>query len=136
MAERTHMPRVERAGEGGIASADARLRIVERPLTSREREVLDALLAVEFDGVAELRAQGRAATVVGVCSCGCPSIDFFNKPGVGMHVRVNATIRETNDGLFLYTVGGRLGGIEYAGVSDTGDPSEFPDPSRLSIKPV
>lgn len=109
---------------------------MERPLTLREREVLDALLAVEFDGVADLRAQARAATVVGTCSCGCPSIDFFKRPGAGMQIHVNAKIRGTNDGLFLYTVGSRLGGIEYVGVSDAGDPSELPDPALLAIEAV
>jgi hypothetical protein len=100
------------------------------------REVLDALLAVEFGGVEELRAQARDAIVGGACTCGCPSIDFFNRPGVGMRSRVNAAIRGSNDSIFLFTVGGRLAGIEYVGVSDTGDPSEFPDPSLLVIEPV
>ncbi|WP_201292529.1 hypothetical protein [Cellulomonas citrea] len=109
---------------------------MERPLTPRERDVLDALLAVEFDGVTELRRQARAATVVGGCSCGCPSIDFVTEPGAGLHVRVNAAIRGTDDELFLYTVDGRLGGIEYVGVSDTADPSELPDPALLILEPV
>jgi len=50
-----------------------------------------------------------------------------------MHVRVNAAIKDSYDGLFLYTLGHHLGGIEYVGVSDEGDPSEFPDPSVLTI---
>jgi len=37
----------------------------------------------------------------------------------------------TNDGLFLFTLGDKLAGIEYAGVSDEGDPPELPDPSLL-----
>lgn len=120
----------------GSSRMDARLPVVERPLTPREREVLDALLAVEFDGVDELRAQAPAATVVGTCSCGCPSIDFFKRQGAGMHIRVNATVRGTNDGLFLYSVGERLGGIEYVGVSDAGDPGELPAPALLAVEAV
>lgn len=112
------------------------MRYVERPLTLRERDVLDALLAVDLDGVTELRKQARTATVVGGCSCGCPSIDFVSRPGAGMHVLVTAAIRGTNDTLLLYTVDGRLGGIEYAGVSETGDPSELPRPGLLVIEPA
>lgn len=109
----------------------ATLRSVERPLTQRERDVLDALLSLEFEGVTELRLQAKRALVVGVCGCGCPSIDFYKEPGVGMRVRVNAAIRGTNDGLFLFTLGDKLAGIEYAGVADEGDPPELPDPSLL-----
>jgi hypothetical protein len=39
-----------------------------------------------------------------------------------MHIRVNAAVEGSFDGLFLYTVGGRLGGIEWVGVSEDGDP--------------
>jgi|GEM_PF-6647404 len=109
---------------------------VGRPLTDRERAVLDALLDTRFDGVEALRIEACAAEVVGTCGCGCPSIDFHDEPGAGMHVRVNATVDGTHDGLFLYTVGGRLGGIEYVGACDEGDPDELPDPARLMITPA
>ena len=98
--------------------------------------MLDALLSVGFEGVDDLRAQAQHATVVGGCDCGCPSIDFYKEPGVGLSVRVNATVRGTHDGLFLFTLGGRLAGIEYAGVSDDGDPQELPHPSVLVIEAV
>ena len=106
------------------------------PLTGRERAVLDALLSVNFDGVEELRSQAEQVTVVGTCGCGCPSIDFYNEPGQGMHVRVNAATQSQFDGLFLYTVGGRLGGIEWVGTSDEGNPPEFPDPATMTIDPA
>ncbi|MCW2761729.1 MAG: hypothetical protein JWR85_1930 [Marmoricola sp.] len=53
-----------------------------------------------------------------------------------MHVRVNAAIKESHDGLFLYTLGDRVGGIEYVGVSDERGPEELPDPARLTIEPA
>lgn len=109
---------------------------MERPLTPREREVLDALLSVEFDGVEELRTQATSATVVGGCGCGCPSIDFTRERGTGMHIRVNAAIQGTHDGLFLFMLGGKLGGIEYVGVSQEGDPQELPDPLALIVEAV
>ncbi|GAA4608071.1 hypothetical protein BJY16_006655 [Actinoplanes octamycinicus] len=100
-----------------------------RALTERERAVLDALLAVDFEGVEELRRQAAGALVVGTCACGCPSIDF--QDGVGLTVRVDATVRGGYDQLFLYTFGERLGGIEWAGVAER--PAEFPPPERLEI---
>ncbi len=109
---------------------------VNRPLTERERAVLNALLSVDFAGVEGLRREAEQAMVVGGCGCGCPSIDFYKQPGQGMHVRVNAATQRNFDGLFLYTVGGRLGGIEWVGTSDEGDPPEFPDPATLTINPA
>ncbi len=49
-----------------------------------------------------------------------------------MHLRVNAAVRGTQDGLFLYTVGPWLGGIEYVGTSGH-DPEEFPPADALSV---
>jgi hypothetical protein len=60
---------------------------MDRAPTRRERDVLDALLTVEFEG--------------------CFS-----------------------------TSGGKLGGIEYVGVSDDGHPQELPAPSLLVIEPT
>lgn len=109
---------------------------VPRPLTPRERAALDALLSVELDGAAELRDQARYAVVSETCDCGCPSIDFAHPADTGgMHVRVYADVNGSDDGLFLYTVGPWLGGIEYVGVSAQ-DPDVFPEPGLLTITPV
>jgi hypothetical protein len=107
-----------------------------RPLSERERDVLSALLAVDFEGVEALRPEALQAVVIGGCGCGCPSIDFYNEPGQGMHIRVNAGVKCSYDGLFLYTVAERLGGIEWVGNSEEGDPLEFPDPAMLTITPA
>ena len=110
-----------------------------RPLTSRERAVLAALLAVDFEGVERLRAQATDVEVRGGCGCGCPSIDFFEGPSSGMSLVVNAGVRGsgTHDGLVLYTVdlpgaGEVLGGIEWVGQSEP-DPEELPAPEDLII---
>lgn len=108
---------------------------MSRPLTDRERAVLDALLSVQFDGVELLRQEAATVEVVGTCRCGCPSIEFRAEPRIGLQVRVNAVVDGSDDGLFLYTVGGHLGGIEWAGVSDN-VPAEFPDPVLLKIAPA
>ncbi|MBQ1073317.1 hypothetical protein KBX06_09090 [Micromonospora sp. C31] len=109
-----------------------------RPLSQRERAVLEALLAVEFPGVETLRRQAREVVVVGTCGCGCPSIDFQHGHSLGMAIRVNAGVRGSHDGLFLYTIEDRqrgkvLGGIEWVGVEET-DPDELPSPELLDIR--
>lgn len=105
---------------------------MDRPLTDRERSVLDALLAVDFHGADAFRAQAANARVVDVCECGCPSIDFRKQPGVGLSILVNAGVRGSFDGLFLYAVAGRLGGIEYVSNSEE-MAAELPSPSELEI---
>ena len=48
-----------------------------RPLTAREREVLDALLSADFPQHEAYRAQVEAIEVVGGCTrCPCPSVDL------------------------------------------------------------
>lgn len=44
-----------------------------RPLTARERELIDFLVAGPL-GRAELREQAKVAQVIALCSCGCPSV--------------------------------------------------------------
>src|SRR5690349_4779712 len=109
-----------------------------RPLTTRERAVLEALLSVDFPGVENLRRQANEVLVVGKCNCGCPSVDFQRSRDLGMTIRANAALRDSYDGLFLYTVedpelGMILGGIEWVGVGET-DPDELPEPYLLSVE--
>ena len=105
-----------------------------RPMTERERAVLDRMLSVDFEGVAELRAQSASARVARTCACGCPSIDFEHPAAEhAIKVEVDATVDGTHDGLFLYTTQGWLGGIEWVGISER-NPPELPDPSTLSVR--
>lgn len=108
-----------------------------RPLTSRERAVLDLLLAADFPAAEALRAQAKTVEVVDTCGCGCPSIDFVTGRGRGMSVRVNAVHNGSDDGLFLWTIedeslGELLGGIEWVGVSAS-DPHELPAPTEITV---
>ncbi|MET7808494.1 hypothetical protein [Micromonospora chersina] len=102
--------------------------------------MLEALLAIDFEGVEGLRRQAADVLVVGKCDCGCPSIDFQHGRGFGMAIRANAAVTGSNDGLFLYTIedphrGEVLGGIEWVGVGDR-DPDDFPSPELLDIQPA
>jgi hypothetical protein len=106
---------------------------MSRALTHRERDVLDALLTVELEDAATLRDDARSVRVVGTCSCGCPTIYFTD--GSGITPRVDASITGSDDTLFLFTVDGRLGGIEWVGVADD-VPRELPDPSRRVVSPA
>jgi hypothetical protein len=50
-----------------------------RALTQKERALIDILLAGPL-GKPELRRQAASARVVGVCSCGCPSVHLEVDP--------------------------------------------------------
>lgn len=100
-----------------------------RPLTERERAVLDALLDGCTNDVANLRLQVPTLSVGDPCRCGCPSADFEGPSGP-LTVHVDARIEGSIDTVFLYSVEGRLGGIEYVTNADR-PPNELPDPTRL-----
>ncbi|BEL04908.1 hypothetical protein Q0Z83_030990 [Actinoplanes sichuanensis] len=107
-----------------------------RELTERERAVLTALLAVDFEGAAVLREQAAAVRVVGGCACGCPTIHFVSAAAPGMNPKVNGHPHGSYSSLFLYTVVGAdggelLGGIEWAGIDES--PAEFPPPETLEL---
>lgn len=129
---------VEQPGGANTVPSGTIIAMEPRPLTLREQAVLEALLAVDFEGVENLRCQAANVVVVGECDCGCPTIDFRTEYGLGMSIRVNASIPISHDGLFLYTVedpeqGELLGGIEWASVEET-NPDEFPAPELLDIQ--
>lgn len=51
-----------------------------RRLTPRERQVLEHLLSLDDPRFDPLRAQARAAVVVGECCCGCATVDLHVDP--------------------------------------------------------
>ena len=104
-------------------------------MTEREREVLDLLLSADFKESNDLRRQARTAIAMDGCDCGCPSVDFVH-PEVppGLNPVVNASVRDSNDAVFLFMEGPYLGGIEYVGI-DEPIATELPPPSQLEILP-
>lgn len=106
-----------------------------RPLTPRERAVLDLLLGTDFPGAAALRAQARTAEVTGRCPCGCPTIDLavdatVTVADVGSRVAVDVDV--VDGGLILFVDEGRLSGLEYWSVADE-TPVEFPPPEEIRV---
>lgn len=106
-----------------------------RPLTPRERAVLDALLREDFPGAPELRAQVASTTVSGTCGCGCPTVYLSvgattAAPAIAARVPVGAEVSDTDgDSVLLFADNGHLSSLEYAWVERP--PREFPEADRL-----
>lgn len=112
-----------------------------RPLNPDERAVLTRLLAEDFDGAAELRAQAINASVVGRCDCGCPSIYLAPPSG---SPRANLTSRlapsegrvapksegEPPGEIILFLDDGKLSYLEYVYYGSV--PPSWPPLSRIT----
>jgi hypothetical protein len=112
-----------------------------RRVSANERSILDTLLAPEFPGVQALRDQLDGVTVVGLCDCGCPTIDF-NVPRVSSDESLRATgtptpyqgIASSLDGepvgdIILFVDDGHLASLEY--VAHAGPPPDAWPPIEL-----
>jgi hypothetical protein len=107
---------------------------LDRPLSRRERLVLETLLSGSFPGVDGLRHQVPSVVVSGMCGCGCPTV-FFSHPekGQGIEVAADAAVVGTGDSVLLFiSAGGRLDSMEYVWVGDA-PPAEFPPPAHLVL---
>ena len=112
---------------------------VPRPLGRRERETLEALLAVDFPGVEALRAQLPGTVVTDRCTCGCPSVALAPPADaplaeVATSVPVDAAALgaygEPEGLVMLFVHDGRLSYLEYAPTTDR-TPSAFPPVHRI-----
>ena len=110
---------------------------VRRPLTATERALLDAFLAHDFPGVAELRIQSPAATASPGCECGCGTVDLHVPDGLPVStaekpVPVDAAVLGPDGGslggLLLFVVDGRLDRLE---VHSFDDPLPLPPVTRV-----
>ena len=109
-----------------------------RPLTSRELELLDALLRHEFPGVHELRVQARRTSASPGCTCGCGTLalhvpDTAPRSSASNPVPVEGTVvdaaGEPIGGLLLFLDDGRLSGLEVYSLVD--DPLPLPSSDRV-----
>lgn len=116
-----------------------------RPLNEAEHRVLGALLAEDFPGVDELRAQVPRAMVVGRCDCGCPTVDLEVPEDIPASSATSTTPRlapvegrvrsigdEPTGDILLFVDDGRMTCLEYVTYQDP-SPTEWPSLDRISV---
>ena len=110
----------------------------ERPLTERELETSRWLLDRGNAEAAGYLSQLSDATVIGVCGCGCASIDFAicgKKPeSSGMHILSDHFWIDDSGhmgGVFVFATSGHLAGIEVYSIDGECDASELPILNKL-----
>ncbi|WP_271215761.1 hypothetical protein [Streptosporangium carneum] len=98
------------------------------------------LLAQDFPGVDELRAQVPSAVVTGGCGCGCATVNLRTEGGplalavpARKGVVVSAGVRGRGDGVLLFVEEGRLSCLEVYSCEDA--PAPLPRPEDLVIDP-
>ncbi|MFD5258840.1 hypothetical protein ACFWM5_39265 [Streptomyces bobili] len=116
--------------------------ITPRPMSPGERAVVELILANEFPGAAELRAQVGFVQVVAKWGVDSASVDLLvlegapRSPGVAGVIPVDATVVDESGSLFgeilLWATDGYLSAIEYAWYGDE-PPSVLPDIAMIAI---
>jgi hypothetical protein len=126
----------------------ASAKVPSRPLSERERSIIDALLELDFPGAAELRAQVARTEVIGGWPdrwpYGCPAIDLWVPEDVtpspdwmGRSDCLPAealvdTTEHTTLQVQLFVRDGRLSALETPWI-DGETPSEWPSVDRLEV---
>jgi hypothetical protein len=105
--------------------------VLPRPLSDRERSVLDALLGADFPGVEALRDQARSVQVEGRCDCGCPTIRFSSAPG--RHRLVAEGASDEGQDVLLFAGERGLDSLESSWTTDS-PPVEFPPAEALRVR--
>jgi hypothetical protein len=111
---------------------------LDRALSDREREVLNAMLSVDFPGAEQLRLQADRVRVSGRCDCPCPTVYLSVDEAVASavtHDRVPARAEVatgSGDSVLLFADSGRLSSLEYAWIDEA--PMEFPPPGDLVVR--
>ena len=104
-----------------------------RPLSARERELLDLLLSADFPGVEELREQAGSVSADGarmvidlIVSEDAPRATVVSRTPVQAVVDGDGY----DGGLLLFVDQGQLSGLEYWWVTEE-EPDVFPPPSAV-----
>ncbi|HAH50570.1 MAG TPA: hypothetical protein DCL80_04580 [Balneola sp.] len=114
-------------------------RIVERPLTEKERSLLIWLVDNGNKEAKSLKHEIENISVYSVCGCGCASIDFAID---GNPVKSNSGMTVVSDflydsekgnqmGCFLFTVDKHLAGIEVYSLGSNEIPDVLPLQQKL-----
>jgi hypothetical protein len=116
-----------------------RVTMTDRRMTSEEQAVVLAMLAQDFPGSEELRAQVPATVVTGRCTCGCATIDLRVESApraaeapVQNGVLISADVRDTGSGALLFVEDGYLSCFEVYSIED--EPAALPHPEQLIIE--
>jgi hypothetical protein len=116
----------------------------QRPLTPRERQVLDLMLSQDFPGATSLRSQVPFVRVVGKCDCGCPTVDLevapkapratgdFPSRVIPVTGYVGSTVDEPGAGIIVFVDEGYLSGLEIYTMADPA-PQEWPDLGEIRV---
>jgi hypothetical protein len=110
-------------------------------MTPDEQAVVLAMLAQDFPGSAELRAQVPSALVIGECGCGCATIELTVKSAprsvnapVQDGMLISAEVQGTEAGVLLFVKDGYLSCVE---VYSSGDqPAVLPRPEQLVVESI
>ena len=113
-----------------------------RPLNETERSLVEILLAPDFPGSKELRAQIPDAVVVGTCDCGCPTVDISvsssaprsgaNGPLAPYEGRVTPLQDEPVGEILLFLDAGYISSLEYVFYADP-PPKDWPTLDRVEL---
>lgn len=108
-----------------------------RPVTAKERALIEWLLRHGNPGSQEFLPQVDSLVVVSKCSCGCPTV-YFAREGEttardGEHILADylATVSGEDVGLILFQKGGRLSSLEV--YSQAGTDKQFGLPELETI---
>ena len=111
----------------------------DRPLSAEEAALTRWLLEHGESEAHRFVDHVSRARVVGRCPCGCASVDFAidgqrAPAGTGLHVLSDYQWRGANGelfGVFVFSRGDFLGGLEVWSVDGRATPTFLPEPSQL-----
>jgi hypothetical protein len=109
----------------GIAS-------LNRPLSAQESELLTWLLEHGFRGAPEFASQIPRLTVVGRCTCGCPTISFafdgvpVKRKGEQLISDYIADVNGHQMGIMVFQTNGLLSSLEVYSCPGTDEPFGLP----------
>jgi len=111
------------------------IRIEPRPLSLDERALMDFLLSAEFPGRDELKSQLEVAQAVGICECGCGTVDFAVNDSVARAVcREPIPVEAYGPAIevLLFVRDGILSSLEIVDYEDK-RPLPYPQPTDLKL---
>jgi hypothetical protein len=105
-----------------------------RPLTERERELLEFMLTADFQGKSELKTQVNSAEVSWECDCGCGTVNMeVKEPCIRAATHEPIPVEAYGKGVdvLLFVRQGLLSSLE---IVDHGDARPLPYPSANTLQ--